>query len=90
MPNVAIVTDSTCDLSPEELAGLEVTMVPLKVLFGEDTFLDWVEMQPAEFYRKLASAPMLPKTSQPSPADFLAAYRSLADAGLRAASSRSI
>jgi DegV family protein with EDD domain len=57
-------------------------MVPLKVLFGEQTFLDWVELQPAEFYERLAKAPVLPKTSQPSPAEFLAAYKGLAEQGV--------
>lgn len=84
MTKVAIVTDSTCDLSLAELEALSVTMVPLKVLFGETTFLDWVGLEPAEFYSKLASSPVLPKTSQPSPAEFLSAYRGLADNGFDA------
>ena len=78
---VAIVTDSTCDLALDELQRLGVTMVPLKVLFGQDTYLDWVEMQPADFFARLKAAETLPKTSQPSPADFLAAYEGLAEQG---------
>lgn len=81
MARVGIVTDSTCDLTPEELASLDVTMVPLKVLFGDETFLDWTELRPTEFYKKLAASPVLPKTSQPSPADFSAAYGRLAQQG---------
>lgn len=81
MAQVGIVTDSTCDLGPEVLAELGVRMVPLKVLFGEDSYLDWVELRPAQFYEKLAAAPQLPKTSQPSPADFLEVYNELADEG---------
>ncbi len=81
MPRVGIVTDSTCDLSAAELAALDVRMVPLKVLFGDETFLDWVDLSPQEFYRKLAGSPVLPKTSQPSPAEFLATYRELAEQG---------
>lgn len=84
MTKVGIVTDSTCDLGPEALAELGVTMVPLKVLFGDTTYLDWIEIQPAEFYRKLADAPLPPKTSQPSPAEFSAAYRDLAEQGCEA------
>lgn len=81
MPRVGIVTDSTCDLGPDALAALDVRMVPLKVLFGDQTFLDWVELQPDAFYEKLAASPQLPKTSQPSPAEFLEVYRQLAEQG---------
>jgi len=84
MPRVGLVTDSTCDLTPEELESLDVTMVPLKVLFGDESFLDWTELRPTEFYKKLAASPVLPKTSQPSPAEFLAAYKALADQGCEA------
>lgn len=82
MPNVGIVTDSTCDLGPDVVAELGARLVPLKVLFGDETYLDWVELGPDEFYRKLAASPQLPKTSQPSPAEFLEVYRSLADEGV--------
>ncbi len=81
MPGVGIVTDSTCDLTPAQLRDLDVRMVPLKVLIGDETFLDWVEMTPDEFYKRLAIAPVLPKTSQPTPAEFLSVYRQLADEG---------
>jgi DegV family protein with EDD domain len=81
MPGVAIVTDSTCDLGPTELASLGVTMVPLKVLFGEESYLDWIELLPVEFFDRLKRSPILPKTSQPSPADFSAVYERLASEG---------
>lgn len=81
MPRIAVVTDSTCDLTLDVLDRLGVVMVPLKVLFGNESFLDWIEIAPADFYKKLAAAPELPKTSQPSPADFKAAYQRCADAG---------
>jgi len=84
MPRVGIVTDSTCDLGLEEIAALGVRMVPLKVLIGDETFLDWVEMVPAEFYSRLANSPTLPKTSQPTPAEFSAAYSELAEQGCEA------
>lgn len=81
MPRVGLVTDSTCDLGPEVLAELDVRLVPLKVLFGNESFYDWTELRPEQFYEKLAVSPVLPKTSQPSPAEFLATYRALADEG---------
>ncbi|MBS3957124.1 MAG: DegV family protein [Clostridiales bacterium] len=81
MTRIGIVADSTCDLGPEWLAEHDVKMVPLKVMFGDESFLDWIDLSPDEFYRKLQVSPALPKTSQPSPAEFLAAYRSLAEQG---------
>ncbi len=81
MSRTAIVCDSTCDLGPEFLDEHDVAMVPLKVLFGEDTYLDWTEMRPDRFYRMLREAKRLPTTSQPSPADFAAVYERLAREG---------
>jgi DegV family protein with EDD domain len=81
MHRIGIVTDSTCDLGSAALAELDVQMVPLKVLFGEDTYLDWIDLEPERFYQMLAAAPSLPKTSQPSPADFTKVYTQLADSG---------
>lgn len=81
MSRVAIVTDSTCDLDDATLARLGVLRVPLKVLFGDESFRDWVDLEPAEFYKKLVASDILPKTSQPSPADFLAVYNALAVEG---------
>ncbi|MBN1631814.1 MAG: DegV family protein [Thermoleophilia bacterium] len=73
----AIVVDSTADL-PDYLAGdPNITMVPLTVYFGDEAFLDWAEMQPAEFYERLAAAPALPRTSQPSAGAFLDEYKRL-------------
>lgn len=74
----AVVTDSTADL-PEawrERYGIEV--VPLKVLFGSETFRDRVDMTDAEFFKRLATATKLPTTSAPSPGDFAEVYSRLA------------
>ncbi len=81
MPKVGLVVDSTCDLTPQWLAAHDITMVPLTVFFGSESYLDWVELTPEEFYQKLASFPGLPKTSQPSPAAFSEAYAALAEKG---------
>ncbi|MBU4557329.1 MAG: DegV family protein [Actinobacteria bacterium] len=81
MSRVGIVCDSTSDLEPAWYDLHDVAMVPLKVLFGDETFLDWVDFAPAEFYERLTAAAQLPKTSQPSPAEFAAAYARLAEAG---------
>ncbi len=81
MPKVGIVTDSTCDLAPHELEALDVRMVPLKVLIGDETWLDWISIEPEEFYSRLADSSVLPKTSQPTPAEFSAVYADLAASG---------
>jgi DegV family protein with EDD domain len=73
----AIVVDSTADLPDSLAADPNLTMVPLTVYFGEEAFLDWVEMKPAEFYERLATAPELPRTSQPSAGAFLEEYKRL-------------
>lgn len=73
----AIVVDSTADL-PGYLAGdPNISMVPLTVYFGEEAYLDWVELKPDVFYQRLATSPVLPRTSQPSAGAFLERYRAL-------------
>lgn len=81
MSKIGIVADSTSDLGPQWFSDNDVRMVPLKVLFGEDSYLDWIDMTPEEFYRKLQTSPTLPKTSQPSPAEFAKVYSELAGEG---------
>ena len=56
MARVGIVTDSTCDLTPARLAALDVAMVPLKVLFGDEHFRDWIDLAPDEFYSQARGA----------------------------------
>ncbi len=81
MPRIAIVTDSTCDLGPAALAARNVTMVPLKVHFGDETVRDWIDLTPEEFYPRLRSAVQMPTTSQPTPGEFAEVYQRLADEG---------
>ncbi len=73
--SVAVVTDSTCDLPDELLVEHDITVVPLTVMFGDEAFLDQVEITHAEFAKRLTD-PSFPKatTSQPSPAQFDAAF----------------
>lgn len=81
MPKVGLVVDSTCDMSAEELASLGVELVSLKVSFGDETFLDAREITPSQFFERLATAPELPKTSQPSPQQFSEAFDRLIEQG---------
>jgi EDD domain protein, DegV family len=75
--NTAIVTDSTADLPDEVIADPNLTMVPLKLHFGDETFRDWIDIRPAEFYARLRVADRLPTTSQPSAGEFQIEYRRL-------------
>lgn len=78
---VRIVTDSTSDIPLPQAEKLGITIVPLTVFFGGDAYLDGVELDNASFYKKLASSKDLPRTSQPSPAAFQAAYTRLIQEG---------
>jgi DegV family protein with EDD domain len=76
-----VVTDSTADLPQDEAAALGVTVVPLTILFGSESLRDQVDIGPEEFFRRLVSSSVLPKTSQPSPAAFADAYSRLLNEG---------
>jgi DegV family protein with EDD domain len=77
--NTAIVVDSTADFpeAPERFPNWRV--VPLYVRFGADSYKDYVELTPEQFYARLRTADELPTTSQPTPGDFLAAYEELGE-----------
>lgn len=77
MSKVRIVTDSTADIPLELREKYGIKMVSLKVLFGEETYLDAVDLTPDQFFSKLKASPVLPKTSQPSPAEFHEVYEAL-------------
>lgn len=74
---IALVTDSVCDLPQGFLTANRIHVVPVQVAFGDETFHDGVEISPREFYTRLATDRVFPKTSQPAPIDFLLLYRYL-------------
>ena len=76
--NTAIVVDSTADFpeAPQRFANWRV--VPLYVRFGDESYRDYVELDPEAFYARLRTATVTPSTSQPTPGDFLAVYEELA------------
>ena len=76
--NTAIVLDSTSDYAEAPSRFPNMRVVPLYVRFGDETYRDYVELGPAEFFQRLRTSPVLPSTSQPTPQDFLTAYESLA------------
>jgi DegV family protein with EDD domain len=76
--NTAIVLDSTADCPDPQGRHPNWRVVPLYVTFGDETLRDHVDISADEFYRRLKGAPTPPKSSQPTPADFAAAYEELA------------
>jgi DegV family protein with EDD domain len=79
---IGIVTDSTTDISPQQARALGITIIPLTVFFGEDAYLDGIELDNAGFYTKLQESETFPRTSQPSPTVFQEAYMRLFDRGV--------
>jgi DegV family protein with EDD domain len=75
MARVAIVTDSTADLSPAVLGRGGVSMVPLVVSWDGKTYRDKLDLTTAEFYRRLRTSKSLPRTGAPSIAAFETAFR---------------
>ncbi|MBI2857005.1 MAG: DegV family protein [Chloroflexi bacterium] len=78
---VKIVTDSTCDLPRELASQLDITVVPLTVRFGTESYLDGVDLTPGEFFHKLVTGQVLPTTAAPAPGAFAEVYRKLLDQG---------
>jgi DegV family protein with EDD domain len=75
--SIHVVIDSTADIPQSVREELGITMVPLKVHFGSDTYLDNITLQPEQFYKMLKESAVLPTTSQPSPVDFLEVYKKI-------------
>jgi DegV family protein with EDD domain len=72
------VTDSTADIPPEILEELDISVVPIYVVFGDKSYRDRVDMGEDEFYRRLSLAGVFPTTAVPSPKDFADVYNRLA------------
>lgn len=75
--NIKIVTDSTADLPPALAKELGITVIPLYVRFGDETYRDRVDITEDKFYQRLLNDPIHPSTSQPTPQDFHDVYREL-------------
>lgn len=67
---VRIITDTTCDIVPEQWQVLGIDVVPLNIEFDDCTYKDRIELSPDDLYEKLSSLDHLPKTSQPAPGAF--------------------
>jgi len=87
MPEIALLTDSVSDLIPEDIIGLPIKIVPLKIDLNGELLKDGVEMSKDEFWQKIVNLrdeeDLKLKTSQPSPQDFLNAYNKLFEKGYK-------
>ena len=67
---IRIIVDSTSDISADQASRMNITIVPLKVIFGDKEYREGEEISIDEFYEKLVKSESLPTTSQPAPDDF--------------------
>ena len=81
MPGVAIVTDSACDLTADEVTEHGIRVVPLSIRFGTEEFVDGVDLSTDAFYEKMATVEDLPETAAPAPGAFEEAFRAAAEDG---------
>ncbi len=75
---VAVLTDSAADIPEDELERLDIHVVPMRISFGSQGYLDKVGISAAEFFAELEKNPVHPTTSQPAPGDFRRQYQFLA------------
>ncbi len=81
---IAIITDSTCDIPDSLLQQHGISVVPTMVLWGDRQYRDRLDLQPEEFYRRLATETVRPTSSTPSQAEFQEAYRAAVARGAEA------
>ncbi len=77
MNKIAIVTDSTAYIPESLLKKHTFHIVPLQLIWGQETFLDGVDIMPSDFYARLKNAKVMPSTSQPSPMAFEKIFKQL-------------
>lgn len=78
---IRIVTDSACDLPESVVAEYGIAVVPLYINFGDESYLDGVELSREEFYKRLPDCDPPPKTAIPGPQRFLQVYEEMAAEG---------
>jgi len=81
LSKIAILTDSASDLTHEMIEGLDITIIPVRLKIGENNYKDGVDLTKKEFWHKLITEKVVPKTAQPSPAEFRDYYEELFNKG---------
>ena len=77
MSKVAVVTDSTAYLPEDLISAYNITVVPLVVIWGDETLLDNVDITPKAFYTRLSTSKIMPSTSQPTVQAFVEVFEKL-------------
>ena len=75
MDEIAVITDSTCDIPQELIDEYNIKVVPHYVIWGDQQFIDRVSIQPEEFYQRLETSKTFPTTAQATVQDFLSRYQ---------------
>lgn len=78
---IAIMSESTACLPPELAERYQISTIPIPFVFGDQTFLDGVNITPREFYQRLEATRTPPRTSPPSPGEYLAQWSAFAQEG---------
>lgn len=78
---IKIALDSCSNITIKEAEAMGVTLIPLNITFGTETYLDEIEIGKKEFYERLVKTKELPKTSQPSPEYFIDLFQSAKESG---------
>jgi DegV family protein with EDD domain len=78
---VRVVTDSACDLLESTVEEMGITVVPLRIRFGDEELVDREQLSTKEFWARCSASSVLPATAAPSPGHFQEAYERLADDG---------
>ena len=81
LSKIAILTDSASDITPDMIEGLDVAVIPIRLKIGENNYKDGVNLSKKEFWHKLLTEKVMPKTAQPSPAEFRDYYEELFNKG---------
>ena len=81
LSKIAILTDSASDITPDMIEGLDITVIPIRLKIGENNYKDGVNLSKKEFWHKLLTEKVVPKTAQPSPAEFRDYYEELFNKG---------
>ncbi len=81
MPEIAIITDSTCDIPQPYLEQYDIQVVPHTIVWGDAQYLDRVDIQPEEFYHRIETQKTIPTTSQATEVQFLRAYNDVVSRG---------
>jgi len=76
-----IVTDGAADMPPEWEKEYDIQVIPINIRFGEKTFLQYVDLDNAGFYKMVDETKTVPKTAQPSPHQFIEFYKKIAQKG---------